>query len=345
LQDGALIRAQFAREENPEVERIAREEVERAREEEDEDPAWAIAVVDGATERAARAAAQPPQQQVVAEEEAPVVDLALAALVTTLGHTRIHAGFNFQDIATIPTALDRLTEDQRDALVDIINQVMANTAIHIDQRRDPRGNLVNLGLWGINDPETAAAPAQPQQPVAVAQAPVQAATQVHAPDPVPPAAAPQQQVAAAQPPQQPVAADDDSESAEFDGYHISPAVAVAIAETDPARRLSIIMGFGLDDFRDATTVNGAGVLDRLNGEERDALIQRVNEVMDNITIHIRSRREIRHLLRHIGFKNINEPTEAAPEEYEEDEEQWAVAAALPPPPPSAYATISNILIC
>jgi hypothetical protein len=54
LQDGALIRARFAREENPEVERIAREEVERTRRAGLEAPPWARAVVRGAKERKER---------------------------------------------------------------------------------------------------------------------------------------------------------------------------------------------------------------------------------------------------------------------------------------------------
>jgi hypothetical protein len=63
-EDGAAIRAHFARAANPEVERIIREEVERGI----EIPRWARAVVDGATERerreeAARAAAPEEEKQ------------------------------------------------------------------------------------------------------------------------------------------------------------------------------------------------------------------------------------------------------------------------------------------
>jgi hypothetical protein len=57
-QDVAAIRAHFAREANPDVERIAREEVARATRDGDKVQEWAIAVVAGATER--EAAAPPP---------------------------------------------------------------------------------------------------------------------------------------------------------------------------------------------------------------------------------------------------------------------------------------------
>jgi hypothetical protein len=91
-EDGAAIRAQFAREANPELERIVREGVESATREGVEIPMWARAVVDGATERerreeAARAAA--PQPPVAAQPQPPVADAAGAEEEAAAGYLHI----------------------------------------------------------------------------------------------------------------------------------------------------------------------------------------------------------------------------------------------------------------
>jgi hypothetical protein len=192
-QDVAAIRAHFARAANPEVERIAREEVARATRDGDEVQEWAIAVGDGAMERERREAttraaaphqpvprpvlhppvaqaAAAPQQQGAAQPALrpvpppPAADEPNRVLVYLRECSFSHFYDTMRRFVNGHLDGDRVEEITRQAYRARANELIDDDEIDFGQRQSLAQEARRVGLDGINEPR--AAGGFPQQPAA-----------------------------------------------------------------------------------------------------------------------------------------------------------------------------------